>query len=293
MGRIQVVGPRRPQPPGDRPHDQQDDPGHDGQRLALVHVAAELDPDRPAGELDSGDEAAHRVGGPAQQHLGPPRQHVGGGGRGTGFSINGQRTASTNILLDGGDNNYLFSAGVGQEIPLDAVQEFSVISNNFSAQYGRASGGVVNLVTGTGAEVGDAIVESPDIGVISFTGSSATGRSISVRAGQRHAIIISDGENISTIEVEDVLYRHPAVLEAAVVARPDEKWGEAPCAFVELKPGAKVSEDEMLEFCRAHLARFKVPRAVVFGELPKTSTGKIQKYVLREQEWDGRNKRVN
>jgi fatty-acyl-CoA synthase len=96
-------------------------------------------------------------------------------------------------------------------------------------------------------------------------------------------IIISGGENISSIEVEDVLYRHPAVLAAAVVARPDEKWGETPCAFVELKPGSKVTEAEIMEFCRGHLARFKVPRAVLFGELPKTSTGKIQKFVLREK----------
>jgi fatty-acyl-CoA synthase len=96
-------------------------------------------------------------------------------------------------------------------------------------------------------------------------------------------IIISGGENISSIEVEDVLYRHPAVLAAAVVAKPDEKWGETPCAFVELKPGATVSEEELIEFCRKHLARFKAPRAVVFGELPKTSTGKIQKFVLREK----------
>jgi len=96
-------------------------------------------------------------------------------------------------------------------------------------------------------------------------------------------IIISGGENISSIEVEDVLYRHPSVLAAAVVARPDEKWGETPCAFVELKPEARVSEAELIEFCRQHLAKFKAPRAVVFGELPKTSTGKIQKFILREK----------
>jgi fatty-acyl-CoA synthase len=96
-------------------------------------------------------------------------------------------------------------------------------------------------------------------------------------------IIISGGENISSIEVEDVLYRHPAVLAAAVVARPDPKWGEAPCAFVELKPGAKVTEGELIEYCRGQMAKFKAPRAVVFGELPKTSTGKIQKFVLREK----------
>ena len=96
-------------------------------------------------------------------------------------------------------------------------------------------------------------------------------------------IIISGGENISSIEVEDALYRHPAVMAAAVVAMPDAKWGETPCAFVELKTGASATETEIIEHCRAHMARFKAPRAVVFGELPKTSTGKIQKFVLRDK----------
>jgi fatty-acyl-CoA synthase len=96
-------------------------------------------------------------------------------------------------------------------------------------------------------------------------------------------IIISGGENISTIEVESVLFRHPAVLEAAVVARPDAQWGETPCAFVTLKPGATADADEIIAFCRAHLARFKVPRTLLFRALPKTSTGKIQKYVLRDE----------
>jgi fatty-acyl-CoA synthase len=96
-------------------------------------------------------------------------------------------------------------------------------------------------------------------------------------------IIISGGENISSLEVEECLYRHPAVMEAAVVAKPDEKWGETPCAFVMLKPGATASVEEVVSWCRSNLAGFKVPRTVVFGELPKTSTGKIQKYVLRER----------
>ena len=96
-------------------------------------------------------------------------------------------------------------------------------------------------------------------------------------------IIISGGENISSLEVEDVIYRHPAVLAAAVVARPDPKWGESPCAFVELKPGATVSERDLIEHCRNGLAGFKVPRTVIFGPLPKTSTGKIQKFILRAQ----------
>jgi fatty-acyl-CoA synthase len=96
-------------------------------------------------------------------------------------------------------------------------------------------------------------------------------------------IIISGGENISSIEVEDALHRHPAVLTAAVVALPDQKWGEVPCAFVELKDGAELTEEAMIEHCRMLLARFKVPKKVVFGALPKTSTGKIQKFMLRNQ----------
>ena len=96
-------------------------------------------------------------------------------------------------------------------------------------------------------------------------------------------IIISGGENISSIEVEDILYRHPDVLAAAVVARSDTRWGETPCAFVELKEGADVTADAIIEHCKKHLAGFKVPRAVVFCELPKTSTGKIQKFELRKQ----------
>ncbi len=96
-------------------------------------------------------------------------------------------------------------------------------------------------------------------------------------------IIISGGENISSLEVEDVLYRHKDVLAAAVVATPDEKWGEAPCAFLELREGAEPTQEEFLDFCRAHMARFKVPKRFIFGALPKTSTGKIQKFILREK----------
>ena len=96
-------------------------------------------------------------------------------------------------------------------------------------------------------------------------------------------IIISGGENISSVEVEDVLYNHPAVLFAAVVAKPDKKWGEVPCAFVELKDGASATEAEIIAFCRNHMSGFKTPKAVVFGPIPKTSTGKIQKFMLRTQ----------
>ena len=96
-------------------------------------------------------------------------------------------------------------------------------------------------------------------------------------------VIISGGENVSSVEVEDALYRHPAVAAAAVVARPDEKWGEVPCAFIELKDGAIATADEIISVCREHLAGFKVPKTVLFGELPKTATGKIQKFALRDK----------
>jgi fatty-acyl-CoA synthase len=99
-------------------------------------------------------------------------------------------------------------------------------------------------------------------------------------------VIISGGENISSIEVEDVLYKHPAVVVCAVVAKPDEKWGETPCAFIELKPGATATEEEIIAWCRERLAHYKAPRRVVFTEVPKTSTGKIQKFKLREMAKD-------
>jgi fatty-acyl-CoA synthase len=95
-------------------------------------------------------------------------------------------------------------------------------------------------------------------------------------------IIISGGENISSIEVEDALYKHPAVQAAAVVAKADEKWGEAPCAFVELKPGQSASAADLVAWCKQNLAGYKVPKYVVFAELPKTSTGKVQKFKLRD-----------
>ncbi len=105
-------------------------------------------------------------------------------------------------------------------------------------------------------------------------------------------VIISGGENISSIEVEHVLAKHPAVLECAVVAMPHPRWGEVPKAFVSLKPDTSLSAAELIEFCREHLAHFKCPKAVEFCELPKTATGKIQKFVLREREWAGRDKRI-
>ena len=105
-------------------------------------------------------------------------------------------------------------------------------------------------------------------------------------------IIISGGENISTIEVEQAIAAHPAVLECAVVAMPDDRWGERPKGFVTIRPGEQVTEEELIAFCRDRLAHFKCPSAVEFCELPKTSTGKTQKYILREREWSGRSKRI-
>jgi acyl-CoA synthetase (AMP-forming)/AMP-acid ligase II len=106
-------------------------------------------------------------------------------------------------------------------------------------------------------------------------------------------VIISGGENISSIEVEQTICAHPAVLECAVVAIPDERWGERPKAFVTLKNGAVTTDREIIAFCRERLAHFKCPNAISFGPLPKTSTGKVQKYALREPEWTGHERRIN
>ncbi|MBS0251539.1 MAG: acyl-CoA synthetase, partial [Proteobacteria bacterium] len=100
-------------------------------------------------------------------------------------------------------------------------------------------------------------------------------------------IIISGGENISSVEVEDIIYKHPAVAACAVVAKPDEKWGETPCAFVEPRQGHSLTEKEIIEWCRERLAHFKCPRAIIFTELPRTSTGKIQKFELRKLAREG------
>jgi fatty-acyl-CoA synthase len=106
-------------------------------------------------------------------------------------------------------------------------------------------------------------------------------------------VIISGGENISSQEVEKVLMEHPTVLEVCVIGVPDERWGEVPKAFVVPRPGARAEAAELIAFCRERIAHYKAPRHVEFGELPKTSTGKVQKYVLREREWQGHEKRIN
>ncbi|MBI3994011.1 MAG: hypothetical protein HY342_12120, partial [Candidatus Lambdaproteobacteria bacterium] len=105
-------------------------------------------------------------------------------------------------------------------------------------------------------------------------------------------IIISGGENISTIEVENVLAAHPDIAEAAVVSRPDDKWGEVPVAFVGLKPGRQLTSRQVIDFCRERMAHYKCPKDVVFEPLPRTSTGKVQKFALRERMWEGQASRV-
>jgi len=127
---------------------------------------------------------------------------------------------------------------------------------------------------------------SGDVGVMQHDGS------IELR-DRKKDIIISGGENISTIEVEQAVVSHPDVLEAAVIAIPDERWGEVPKAFVTLKPGRTLSAEDLIAHCRTKLAGYKVPKALEFGELPKTSTGKVQKFVLRDREWAGSDKRIN
>jgi fatty-acyl-CoA synthase len=136
--------------------------------------------------------------------------------------------------------------------------------------------GYLKNKSATAAAFADGWFHSGDLGVIHPDGY------IQLKDRSKD-IIISGGENISSIEVEDALYKHPAVSVAAVVARPDEKWGETPCAFVELKAGTSASADELIAWCRQNLAAYKCPRQVVFAEIPKTSTGKLQKFKLREK----------
>lgn len=155
-------------------------------------------------------------------------------------------------------------------VPADGVTPGEIVmrGNTVMKGYLKNPAGTQNAFAGGWFHTGDVAVVHPD-GYIQITDRSKD-------------IIISGGENISSVEVEDLLHRHPAVLYAAVVAQPDEKWGEVPCAFVEIKPGASATEAELLDFCRKGLAHFKCPRRIVFAELPRTGTGKIQKYRLRE-----------
>jgi fatty-acyl-CoA synthase len=167
------------------------------------------------------------------------------------------------------------------DVPPDGetMGEVAMRGNNVMRGYFRDADATARAFEGGWFHSGDLAVRHPD-GTIELRDRAKD-------------IIISGGENISTIEVEKAIVRHPAVLECAVVAIPDEHWGERPKAFVALKPGHEATERELIDFCREQLAHFKCPATVELGDLPKTSTGKIQKYVLREREWAGRDRRVN
>jgi fatty-acyl-CoA synthase len=157
-----------------------------------------------------------------------------------------------------------------EDVPWDAQTfgEVMVRGNTVMKGYLKNPSATAQAFAGGWFHTGDIAVRHPD-GYIEVKDRSKD-------------IIISGGENISSLEVEEALYRHPKILEAAVVARPDETWGESPCAFVTLREGVQVKEREIIEFCRGNLAHYKAPRTIVFCDLPKTSTGKIQKFVLRE-----------
>ncbi len=169
----------------------------------------------------------------------------------------------------------------GTDVPRDgqSIGEVVMRGNNVMTGYFGEVESTAHAFRGGWFHSGDLAVWHPD-------------GNIELRDRQKD-IIISGGENISTIEVEQAILRHPAVLECAVVATPDEKWGERPKAFITLKEGHSATADDIVQFCRDNLAHFKCPAAVAFGELPKTSTGKVQKFVLREQEWTGHAKRIN
>ncbi len=166
----------------------------------------------------------------------------------------------------------VFDRDTGQPVPADGatIGEIAVRGNTVMKGYLKNPAATREAFEGGWFRSGDLGVLHPD-GYIEVKDRSKD-------------IIISGGENISSLEVEEVLYKHPAVLEAAVVARPDDRWGESPCAFVTLKPGAeRPSESDIIQWCRQRIAHYKVPRTVVFRDLPKTSTGKIQKTVLRDE----------
>jgi fatty-acyl-CoA synthase len=170
--------------------------------------------------------------------------------------------------------------GEMRDVPADAATMGEVVmrGNNVMAGYYNDPQATEKAFAGGWFHSGDLGVMHPD-GYIELR-------------DRKKDIIISGGENISTIEVEHTLVKHPAVLECAVVSMPHEKWGEVPKAYVSLRPGQTATEQDLIEFCRGQLAHFKCPKAIEFGELPKTSTGKIQKFVLREKAWAGTGRRI-
>lgn len=168
-----------------------------------------------------------------------------------------------------------------EEVPHDGqtIGEIVMRGNNVMLGYYKLSGETQTAFKGGWFHSGDLAVTHPD-GYIEIK-------------DRMKDVIISGGENISTVEVENCIYQHPDVLEVAVIAVPDDKWGEVPKAFVVPKPGTSPTAEEIINFCRERIARFKVPKVVEFGEIPKTSTGKIMKYVLRNKAWADREKKVN
>ena len=168
-----------------------------------------------------------------------------------------------------------------QDVPRDGhtMGEVVMRGNNVMSGYFQQPEATATAFAGGWFHSGDLAVWHPD-GYIELKDRSKD-------------IIISGGENISTQEVEKLIMEHPGVLEVCVIGVPDARWGEVPKAFIVRRPGAEVSAEEIIQFCRDHIARFKCPRDVEFGDLPKTATGKIQKYVLREREWKGYDKRIN
>jgi len=170
----------------------------------------------------------------------------------------------------------------GRDVRADAIEVGEVIarSNVVMAGYWRQQ-------EATDAVIVDGWFHTGDMATIDAEGMIEI-------VDRKKDLIISGGENVSSIEVEGMLYRHPAVLEAACIAIPDEKWGEVPAALIVAKPGMEVTEAEIIDFCRENMAHFKCPKSIVFVDaLPRTATGKIQKNVLRDKFWEGRGKRVN
>ena len=170
--------------------------------------------------------------------------------------------------------------GVAGEAPADGLTtgQIALRGNNVMLGY-------LNDEEATRAAAPDGWFRTGDIGVMHPDGY------VELRDRSKD-VIISGGENIASVEVEQAIADHPAVLEAAVIALPDERWGEVPGAYVTLRDGYSATEQEIVEHVRERLARFKAPKRVVFGELPKTSTGKIQKFVLRDEAWAGQERRI-
>ena len=190
-----------------------------------------------------------------------------------GLDLNGRaaKTARQGVIYPSLRDAQVLDQESGQPVPTDGatIGEIVLRGSTIMKGYHANPSATEDAFAGGWYHTGDLAVMHPD-GYLEVKDRSKD-------------IIISGGENISSLEVEEALYKHPAVLEAAVVARPDEKWGETPCAFVTLKPGQSATEEGLVAFCHDHLAHFKCPRTVIFAELPKTSTGKIQKHVLRGQ----------